>query len=180
MEEDVRGDIATVENGAALKPDVVIDKSATRTTIAGKKLQVNLAPNAATAGDVWIFDPATRVAAVGDLVTLPVPFLDTACPEGWRAALARIANTPFRTVLPGHGGPMTPTQFAMYRTAFNAMIACSASSRDASDCAVDWADAVADLPGADPAPFKRARGLAVYYVKDVLRAHGGKSAECRA
>lgn len=175
----MRGDIATVENGAALRPDVVIDNSAVR-TIAGKRLRVNLAPNAATAGDVWVYDPATRVTAVGDLVTLPVPFLDTACPEGWSAALTRIANTPFKIAIPGHGGPMTPTQFAAYRTAFDAMIACSASAKDAAECAADWAKAVADLPGADPAPFKRAQSLAVYYVRDVLRPHGGKSAECRA
>jgi glyoxylase-like metal-dependent hydrolase (beta-lactamase superfamily II) len=176
-EEDVRGDIATFENGAALKPDVVIGTSAER-TVAGKRLQVNLAPNAATAGDVWVYDPATRVAAVGDLVTLPAPFLDTACPVGWSAALAQIAQTPFKVAIPGHGGPMTPAQFATYRTAFDAMITCAASSRDAAECAADWAKAVADLPGADPAPFKRAQGMALYYVKDVLRAHGGKSAEC--
>src|SRR6185436_9481024 len=92
--EDVRNDIATFHNGAALRPDVVIDTSAAR-TIAGKRLAVNLAPNAATDGDVWVYDSATRIAAVGDLVTLPVPFLDTACSAGWSKALARIAATPF-------------------------------------------------------------------------------------
>jgi len=177
--DDVRGDVATFENGFALKPDVVIDKSATR-TIAGKRLQVNLAPNAATDGDVWVYDPATRIAAVGDLVTFPAPFLDTACLAGWSAALKRVAATPFKTLIPGHGAPTTRVQFAIYRTAFDAMIACSASTRSETECASDWTAAVQPLLGIDPAGPRRAAAYAAYYVKDVLRAHGGKSAECHA
>ena len=174
--EDVRGDLATFENGQALRPDIVIAASARR-TIAGKTLQVNLAPDAATAGDVWVYDSATRVAAVGDLVTLPAPFLDTACPAGWSAALTRIARTPFRTLVPGHGMPMTRLQFGVYRKAFEALIACSASPRDAGECAADWSKSVEALPGAGPPG--QAVSMTTYYVKDVLRAHGGKSAECR-
>ena len=174
--EDIRGDLATFENGRALRPDIVIDKSATR-IIAGKPLRVNLAPDAATAGDVWVYDARARVAVAGDLVTLPAPFLDTACPAGWSTALARIAQTPFHIVVPGHGLPMTRGQFGVYRTAFDALIACSASSREAGDCAADWSRAVQHLPGAGPPA--QAVGMTAYYVKDVLRAHGGKSAECR-
>jgi len=62
--EDVRGDIATFKNGQALRPDIVIDTSETR-SIAGKSLAVNLAPNAATDGDVWVYDLSTKVAASG-------------------------------------------------------------------------------------------------------------------
>ena len=80
-------------------------------------------------------------------------------------------------MVPGHGMPMTSAQFGVYRTAFDALIACSASSRDAAACAADWSKAVQDLPGAGPP--RQAVGMTAYYVKDVLRAHGGKSAECR-
>jgi len=31
----------------------------------------------------------------GDLVTLPVPFLDTACPNGWRKALDTLDDQRF-------------------------------------------------------------------------------------
>jgi glyoxylase-like metal-dependent hydrolase (beta-lactamase superfamily II) len=151
--QDVRNDMATTKNGKALLPDVVIDKSAAR-TIAGKSLDVNLAPNAATDGDVWVYDPATKVAAAGDLITLPSPFLDTACPAGWSKALGEIDKTAFTTI-----------------------IACSASTRDTNACAVDWTNAVQDLPGAGP--DKQARGMTAYYVQDVLRANKGKSAECK-
>jgi glyoxylase-like metal-dependent hydrolase (beta-lactamase superfamily II) len=176
--EDVREDIATTENGRALFPDVVIDKSATR-TVAGKSLLVNLAPNAATDGDVWVFDPVTRVAAVGDLVTLPAPFLDTACAAGWSKALDVIDKTPFKSILPGHGAIMNRAQFDTYRGAFVALVACSGSHRDANACAADWTKSVRDLLGAASQSAKQAQEMTVYYIKDVLRAHGGKSAECK-
>lgn len=174
--EDVRNDIATTKNGKALKPDVVIDQSATR-MIGGKSLAVNLAPNAATDGDVWVYDPRTKVAASGDLITLPAPFLDTACPMGWSKALGKIEKTPFATIIPGHGAPMNRAQFGTYRKAFDALIVCSASTRDEKTCAADWTKAVSALPGAGP--DAQAQSMAMYYVKDVLRAHNGKSAECK-
>ncbi|WP_296596572.1 MBL fold metallo-hydrolase [Phenylobacterium sp.] len=176
-QEDIRGDIATTANGAALKPDIVIEGSSLR-DLGGLSLQVNLARDAATAGDVWLYDPKTRVAAVGDLVTLPAPFLDTACPKGWAAALDQVAATPFTTLIPGHGAPMSRAQFDLYRTAFNEVVACAASSRDKAECAAAWTKAVTPLLGEDPALAKRAQGMTEYYVADVLRAHGGKSAYC--
>jgi len=174
--EDVRNDIATYKNGQALRPDVVIVKSSTR-DIAGKKLAINLAANAATDGDVWVYDPATKIAASGDLITLPAPFLDTACPAGWSKAMGEIEKTAFTKIIPGHGAPMTRAQFGTYRKAFDDFIACAASPRDEKECAADWTKAVSALPGAGP--DAKAQGMAVYYVKDVLRAHNGKSAECK-
>jgi glyoxylase-like metal-dependent hydrolase (beta-lactamase superfamily II) len=170
--------MATIANGKALLPDVVIDRSAPR-TIAGKSLIVNLAANAATAGDVWVFDPATKVVATGDLVTLPAAFLDTACPAGWSKALDEIEKSPFTVVLPGHGMPMTRAQFDTYRRAFNSLVDCSASAREATACATDWTNSVLSLLGEGPPGPKQAQEMTAYYVKDVLRPHRGKSAECR-
>ena len=48
--DDIRGDLLTMENGAALKPDVVISASGT-VTLGGRVLRINLAPDAVTAGD---------------------------------------------------------------------------------------------------------------------------------
>ena len=64
-------------------------------TIAGRTLDVHLAKFAASEGDVWIYDPKTRVVVVGDLVVDIVPFMDTACPDGWSKALAEVARVPF-------------------------------------------------------------------------------------
>lgn len=178
MREDIRGDLRTVERGSALRPDVVIANSGT-VTIGGRTFDVHLLRDAVTAGDVALYDPATRVAVLGDLVTLPAPFLDTACPAGWQAALAELAAIPFELAIPGHGAPMTRAQFEQYRRAFDAFVGCSASARPAGECAAEWTDTVAPLL-ADPTTERpRALRLAEYYV-DMLRAGGGRSAHCAA
>jgi glyoxylase-like metal-dependent hydrolase (beta-lactamase superfamily II) len=176
--EDLKADLATIDNGKALRPDVIIDRSGVR-TLAGLKLQLNLAPNAATDGDVWLYDPRTRVAAVGDLVTLPAPFLDTACPQGWKTALGQVWATPFVTLIPGHGPPMSRDQFSLYRAAFDAFIDCAASAREAKACADAWATAVTPLLTGGETDLRRARGMAGYYV-GMLRQNGGKSRDCKA
>lgn len=176
--EDVRNDIATIENGAALRPDVPLDASRS-VTFGTRTLRLNLSPNSATAGDVWVYDAASGVAAVGDLVTLPAAFLDTACPEGWQRALDEIWATPFTTAIPGHGTSMTRGQFDSYRTAFNALIACSRSGRTKTACGAQWVQNVKPLLGPDPLDERRAQGMTEYYVSDVLRANGGRSADCK-
>jgi glyoxylase-like metal-dependent hydrolase (beta-lactamase superfamily II) len=175
--EDLKADLATIDNGQALRPDVVIDRSGVR-ALAGLKLRVNLAPKAATDGDVWLYDPRSRIAAVGDLVTLPAPFLDTACPRGWKKALDQIWATPFTKLVPGHGAPMSREQFGLYRASFDAFIDCAAGTREAKDCAADWANAVTPLLTGGDTDQRRARGMAAYYV-DLLRRNGGKSRDCK-
>jgi glyoxylase-like metal-dependent hydrolase (beta-lactamase superfamily II) len=125
--EDIRADLLTIQNGGALKPDVVIAASGT-TALGGLALRISFVPDAVTAGDVWLYDPTRRVAVLGDLVTLPAPFFDTACPQGWKAALDAVASTPFEVAIPGHGAPMTRAQFLLYQSAFESFIECSGST----------------------------------------------------
>ncbi len=177
MREDIRGDLSTVQAGDALKPDIVIKASGVM-TLAGRKLTINLARDAVTAGDVWLFDPENRLVVLGDLVTLPAPFLDTACPDAWSAALREVAKTDFTTAIPGHGPVLNRAQFALYERTFASFIGCANSTRSQSDCATEWADAVQPLMngGDDRA---QALGLAAYYV-EMLRAHDGRSEYCNA
>jgi glyoxylase-like metal-dependent hydrolase (beta-lactamase superfamily II) len=174
--EDLRGDLAVIADPAALIPDVPIDRTQTL-SIGGRRLEVHLAKDAATAGDVWLYDPATRTAAVGDLVTLPAAFLDTACPAGWSAALGEIWKTPFRRAIPGHGPVLTRRQFAAYRAAFDALIDCAASARGKSECAAAWTQGVHDLLDPGELALKRSSQMTGSYI-DLLRAHGGKSPFC--
>jgi hypothetical protein len=117
------------------------------------------------------------VAAVGDLVTLPAPFLDTACVQGWKTALDRIWATPFRLAVPGHGPVLTRAQFGAYRTAFTALTDCSASTGGKTACAGTWMAVVRDLDPGDPVvPY--AQAMTEDYV-DMLRANGGDSAFCK-
>jgi glyoxylase-like metal-dependent hydrolase (beta-lactamase superfamily II) len=173
---DIRLDLLTIQNGAALKPDEIV-RTARSMTLAGRRFRVNLAPYAATSGDVWLFDEKTRIAVLGDLVTLPAPFLDTACPDGWRAALAQIAALPFSSAIPGHGAPMVRAQFLVYRQAFDSFVACSNSARLKDECAAAWAHDVGPLLPDDPRGKENARATAAYY-DDLLRTNGGRSKYC--
>ena len=106
LEAEIRRDFAAMDDVASLQATRPVTRSG-EVRIAGRRLQLNLARFAATEGDVWIYDPRARLLIVGDLVVGPVPFFDTGCPEGWRQALTALAETPFVTLVPGHGAPMT-------------------------------------------------------------------------
>jgi glyoxylase-like metal-dependent hydrolase (beta-lactamase superfamily II) len=176
IREDIRADLRTIENGAALRPDVVVAASGTLAP-GGRTLAVHLARDAVTAGDVWLYDEASRVAVLGDLVTLPAPFLDTACPKGWLAALEEVSTTPFELAISGHGAPMNRAQFLQYRSAFAAFIDCSNSVLPGDECAARWAESIRPLLADDPLERQRAERTAAYYV-DSLRSNGGRSKYC--
>src|SRR5262245_46240827 len=91
VQEPMQAEIALIDAGPKLGPNILVQQSGLR-TIAGHDLQLQYERAAVTAGDVWVFDPQTRVLLAGDLVTLPAPFFDTACPRRWRAALSRLAG----------------------------------------------------------------------------------------
>jgi glyoxylase-like metal-dependent hydrolase (beta-lactamase superfamily II) len=168
IREDIRADVRSIENGAALRPDVVVESSGPL-NLGGRVLQVHFVPDAVTAGDLWLYDETTRVAVLGDLVTLPAPFLDTACPDGWQAALKQVAAVPFAVAIPGHGAPLSRDEFERYQNAFAAFVDCARSAQTAGACATSWAEAVRPLLAADPLEQQRATGMAEYYV-GLLRA----------
>jgi glyoxylase-like metal-dependent hydrolase (beta-lactamase superfamily II) len=164
---EVRRAFAVMDHPDSLRPTRPVTRSG-EMAIAGRRLQVNLAAFAATEGDVWLYDPVARVAVVGDLVVAPVPFMDTACPEGWRRALGEIAAAPFEVLIPGHGAPMTRSEFTAWRTAFDNLLDCGASDRPRADCIGGWRrDAVAFIPAGREAMID---GLAGYYVDSRLRS----------
>lgn len=138
MASEVRSDLATFERGMELRPDDVVREGAI--DAGNRKLELHLARHAATAGDVWLYDPASRVLIAGDLVTDPVPFLDTACPDGWRKALDAVATKPFVTLIPGHGGPMSRAAFDAWRKSFSALVDCARSTQKTSYCTAAWYD----------------------------------------
>lgn len=177
--EDILGDLASTANGEALKPDVVLRHSGTQ-QLAGRSMQVNLTQHGPTAGDVWLYDAASGIAAVGDLVTLPAPFLDTACVAGWLTGLEQVEATPFEILIPGHGQAMNRAEFRRYRAAFISFIDCARSDRDTASCAARWVQDAGPLITANGMSAERAQDMAVYYVDEVLRPHGGNSKACAA
>lgn len=176
--EDVRLNLEAMNHLDALKPDTVVAADQ-RLEIGGRTLELHVTDHAATEADLWIYDPASGVLAAGDLITLPVPYLDTACPEGWKRALDRVAAVSFRVVVPGHGPLMTRETFDAYHRAFDALADCSASARPAAECGADWARNAADFYSTDRAR-EGAGAYAAGYVEQVLRAPDHRGRFCPA
>ena len=166
-EIEIRRDFAAMDDPHSLRATDIVSRSGTM-TIAGRTLAVNLTPYAATEGDIWIFDEASGLAVVGDLVVGLVPFMDTACPEGWRDALDAIAATPFTILVPGHGDVMDRPDFLAWRTAYNHFLDCAESDRSKAECVAGWQrDAARFIPANDQA---RVEEMAGYYLDTRLRS----------
>ena len=143
-------------------------------TIAGRPLSVRVATDAVTDADLWLFDEATGLAVIGDLVTLPAPFFETA---RWQSSLDEVWATPFRVAVPGHGALMTRSEFDTYRRAFSNFRSCVGSENPAATCAAGWTKDVSPLLPTD-ADRRQATEYATYYV-DFLRKSSGASPDCR-
>lgn len=174
--EEVQIYLATMAERDVLRPSVTISESR-RMRIAGRRFDVRVTAGAVTDADLWIYDRRSRVAVVGDLVTLPAPFFETACPQAWRAALDEVWRTPFRVAIPGHGAPMSRAEFGIWRDAFGAFVDCAAGDADAQLCADAWTGAIAPFIDGDDLAARRAPEMAAYYVV-FLRDNGGKSPDC--
>lgn len=174
---ELRLGVAAMEDRRNLLPDLPVTGPATLDA-GGRRLELRLASHAATEGDVWIYDPATKTAVVGDLVVVPAPFFDTGCAQGWKAALADIAKVPFTTLIPGHGASMTRAQFGSYRRAFDRLADCAEGSAATQACVDGWlGDAAEFLPTEQDR--KGARELLEYYFAEILRSPEKKAEFCR-
>lgn len=161
-------DLALLEQRSALAPDRHLDGPAHDTRIGGRELRVGVEGNAVSGGDTWVLDRASGILAVGDFVTLPVPFLDTACTPGWREAMGRIEALPFERLVPGHGPVMSRDDFRRYRTALDRLLDCAASDRTVAACSAGW---IAELgPLLPEASQRAATGMLAHYFAQHLRA----------
>jgi glyoxylase-like metal-dependent hydrolase (beta-lactamase superfamily II) len=160
-------EVKVIDAGEELAPNETVTASGPR-PIAGRTLRLGLEGPAVTKGDLWVLDPATGVLAAGDLVTLPVPLLDTACARGWQTALAHLAQLELTVLVPGHGPPMTRAQLENYRTGFDHLLACTASPQSEQVCIEGWLRDLGPLIPEGDRGF--ARTLLQYYVPATLRA----------
>jgi glyoxylase-like metal-dependent hydrolase (beta-lactamase superfamily II) len=173
-QKPLRAELLLIDSGAALVPDDRITSSG-RHILAGRELQIGLEGPAVTAGDVWVLDVKTKTLVAGDLVTLPAPFLDTACPKGWSAALAHLSAAEFETLVPGHGAPMSREEFSAYRKAFDGLLACATLDKPKDACIDGWITGLGQLlPASD---HKFTRSLVEYYLDAHLRGDPAKQAK---
>ena len=178
QEEEMRVFVATMRESAVLRPDVVVATDG-RCAIGGREFDLHVTNGAVSDADVWLYDRPSGIAVIGDLVTLPSPFFETACPDRWREALDAVWAVPFTTAIPGHGEPMSRAQFDAWRRSFNAYMDCVTGAAEPGQCAATWVDGVAQFVGSDEGARRTARTYAEYYVV-MLREGGGKSADCKA
>lgn len=158
---------AVIDHPERIRPNRVVAASG-EMTLAGRQLDMHLARFAASEGDVWIYDPKTKLAIVGDLVVDIVPFMDTACADGWLNALGEIEKTPFATLIPGHGPVMTRDDFATWKTAFTAFVDCGRSVAPKEQCIAGWEKGAARF--IDAAHRDYVRQAADYYLTTRLRS----------
>lgn len=170
--------VAAMEDRAALLPaDPVLADGPL--LLGGRQFEVHIAHAAATEADLWLVAPDEQLAVAGDLVVAPVPFFDTGCEHGWRAALDAIGAAQWSTLVPGHGAPMTRADFTRWRGAFDAWLDCAASEMPAAACAEGW---MRDAAGFySEAEREGVRYLAEAYVAELLRLPADqREAYCRA
>ncbi len=156
-----------LDNPDTLRPTIPVTKSGTM-KIAGRRLEVHVAPFAATEADLWIYVPDEGLAIVGDLVVDIVPFMDTACVDGWKKALGEVEATPFTTLIPGHGAPMDRARFLQWKTAFERFVDCGHSTRLKEECVAGWKRDAA--PFIDDAHGDYVTDAAGYYLESRLRS----------
>lgn len=161
-----QAELALIDAGEALYPDAPVGADGS-VEWAGRTLQVHLATHAVTEGDVWLYQPQARLLVAGDLVTLPAPLLDTACPARWQQTLRELEQVDFRTLIPGHGAAMTRRDLMTYREGFDHLLACAASDASADQCTVGWMATLGELIPESDRPL--ARDLLGYYLNQVLR-----------
>lgn len=167
--------MATIKNRTIVPTDPV--EHPMKLAVNGRSLEIELTDHAVTEGDLWIWDPATKTAIIGDIITVPAPFFDTACPAGWAAAFDAIARKPIERVAPGHGPLLSRAEFDAYRSAFDNLLACAAAN-DGATCAEGWlTNAAAFIPDGEQA---RARGMIVYYVDELIRSPQKRAEFCPA
>ena len=158
---------AVTDNPERIRPDHVVDASGTL-EIAGRPLDLHLARFAASEGDVWLYDRDLRVAIVGDLVVGLVPFMDTACTDGWLRALDEVEQVPFKVLIPGHGPQMDRNDFLLWKAAFTEFVRCGRSNTEKRRCVEGWERKAAKFIDEEHRDYLR--GAANYYLETRLRS----------
>ena len=165
--DEIQRGFYVMDHPDTLRPTLVVRQSRSM-TIDGRRLDIHVAPFAATEADLWLYDRQERLAIVGDLVVGPIPFMDTACPDGWRKALDEIGKVPFRTLVPGHGAPMTRAEFLRWKQAFGNLVDCGRSTKPVAECVGGWEKEAGSFIG--EAQREYVRDLASYYIATRLRS----------
>ena len=94
--------------------------------------------------------------------------MDTACADGWLKALGEIERTPFKSLVPGHGGVMDRAGFLTWKTAFTDFVECGRSAVPKEQCVAGWQKAAANFIDEEHRSY--VGEAAAYYIDTRLRS----------
>jgi cyclase len=83
-------------------PNLTFDQSLAL-DLGNREVQIKHLGRGNTAGDAIVYLPQEQIAAAGDLLVHPVPYLGGGFPFDMVTTLERLAQLPVRTIVPGHG-----------------------------------------------------------------------------
>jgi glyoxylase-like metal-dependent hydrolase (beta-lactamase superfamily II) len=86
-------------------PDVTF-KDRLDVTLGERRIQILNYGRAVTPGDTFIYLPAERVLATGDLLVNPISFALSCYPTEWLATLTKLDALDTAVIVPGHGLPL--------------------------------------------------------------------------
>lgn len=86
-------------------PTITFDKEVTL-RLGNREVQVRSFGAGNTKGDAVIYLPKDRIAAVGDLVVYPVPFIYGGFPASWTGVMRAVRELGPEIIVPGHGPVM--------------------------------------------------------------------------
>jgi glyoxylase-like metal-dependent hydrolase (beta-lactamase superfamily II) len=123
-------------------------------TVAGSERVVRLLAlgPAHTRGDVVVWLPAERIAAVGDLVEDAYPWIEGANVRGWAGALERILSLEAAVLLPAHGAPWqaSAARLAAQRDVFIASLEAACRGTETLPPALTLFRQLHALPAGEP------------------------------
>ena len=164
---EIRRYLDRMANPDSVRPTIPVTASGP-VRIAGRTIEARVAPFAVSEADLWLVVPDERLVIAGDLVVDVVPFMDTACVDGWSKALDEVAAVDFDTLIPGHGAPMTKPQFLAWKLAFDRLVECGRSQSPVAACADGWLADAAPFIAEDKKAY--AKEGAAYYVEARFRS----------
>jgi len=68
-----------------------------------REVEVKFLGRGNTPGDAVVFLPKEKIAAVGDLVVKPIPYMYDGYPSEWANTMDRVAQLNAESIVPGHG-----------------------------------------------------------------------------
>ncbi len=125
--------------------------------LGNRKLELRHIARGNTKGDMFLWLPAERILATGDIVVAPTPFGFFSYPQSWAGVLRELKALGATTIVPGHGDVMTNAAYLDLLAETMDLVAAQVDTQakagktlDESRAAMDWSSVESRFTGGDP------------------------------